>query len=850
MRTPIHHPLPPRRSAIALVAALALACGDDPVDPTPDAGGPDAGRPDASGPTETMLEAAAERGLGTLGTVVGAAGLRDLLSGPGTFTLFAPTDAAFAAIEAPSHPGLLANVLANHLLPFPNDARAVLAAGSLRNSAGLRLPVDPSVPSVGGAALGETDIFASNGILHVIEQVILPPTIPEFVSGSTETSTLAAVLAAADPSVAQALAVAGPITVFAPVNAAFSRVDAAALLADRAFLTEVLRFHVASSQFLRENLVDGLEITMANGQTLQVSQDLGGRPILTDGQSRTIRVEGQIRLRNGVVHLVDRVMLPARDAVDLVATLRRSNLNALANAVAAADLTDTLQGMGPFTVFAPSDAAFAALGAAAPTQADLLANVLLNHLSEGARTTQSLARTPVVPSLGGFDLLVDFRGDPPTVNGAGFGATTNERATNGVVHVVDRVLVPPTILAAGRTTEALSTLVRLLGQASEPVQNAVDVAGPITVFAPVNSAFAGFDLEALERDQGRLDELLTYHVLEGQRVANQLANGQVLRMANGLDVTVRIEGRDVSLVDEAGNVVPVVQADLRCRNGVVHLLGGVLSPQHLVEVAQINGLTGLLGAVDRAQLSTTLRTGGPFTLFAPSNDAFAALGLDLSVIRPEVVANVLLNHLVPGRQLAADVLGVSALRTVGNLELAVTSTPGFERIESAQFEVLDVDASNGVAHVIDTVLVPPTVLEVAGETPTLSALVTAVGRASPAVQQALAPRVIGGGGVPITVFAPLDSAFAAQMLDPSALDQAVLDDVLRHHVLPGQLVTESLPGSLRIRTFNQQFININRPASGPVTVTDAQGNVATVVAADIRTLNGVVHLIDRVLLPN
>ena len=157
----------------------------------------------------------------------------------------------------------------------------------------------------------------------------------------------------------------GTLTVFAPTNAAFAAlltelgVSKEALLADKALLTAVLTYHVLGSTVPLASVPVGKAIAPVGGGFFKI-ESLGGLKI-TDGRNRVSNITAtDIQARNGVVHLVDRVLLPANQ--NIVATAQAlPDFSILVEAVVAAGLVDTLQGTGPFTVFAPTNAAFAAL---------------------------------------------------------------------------------------------------------------------------------------------------------------------------------------------------------------------------------------------------------------------------------------------------------------------------------------------------------------------------------------------------------------------------------------------------------------------------------------------------------
>lgn len=249
----------------------------------------------------------------------------------------------------------------------------------------------------------------------------------------------------------------GPFTVFAPTDAAFAAlltelgVTKAQLLADKALLTTVLTYHVVPGRVDAAGVagVLGRPITTAQGGYFKIESNAGLK--ITDGRNRVSTIIAtDVNASNGVIHAVDRVLLPAnRNIVQTALTV--SDLSTLVEAVQAAGLVDTLSGTGPFTVFAPTNTAFAALLAELNvTKADLFANttllrsVLTYHVVPG---TVLKAQVPVGAAVRtvqgatfvvGSDLVItDAQARRSRIVG------TDVLTSNGVVHVVDKVLLPP-----------------------------------------------------------------------------------------------------------------------------------------------------------------------------------------------------------------------------------------------------------------------------------------------------------------------------------------------------------------------------------------------------------------------
>jgi transforming growth factor-beta-induced protein len=213
-----------------------------------------------------------------------------------------------------------------------------------------------------------------------------------------------------------------------------------------------------------------------------------------------------------------------------------------------------------------------------------------------------------------------------------------------------------------------------------------------------------------------LGDILTYHAIAGDPIfAGDLVDGLVAGMANGDFVTVNIdEGTGaVSLTDEFDNTVNVTATDIRASNGVVHVIDGLLTPSlNLVEVATLNGFTTLVDLAVQAELGDVLTDpDANLTIFAPTNEAFAALS---EVPAGDDLLNVLLYHAVGGITESGDLFNGQEVPTLLDGEIVtvnidgatVTLTDG--QGNTVNVTATDVPANNGIIHVIDAVLLPPT----------------------------------------------------------------------------------------------------------------------------------------------
>jgi transforming growth factor-beta-induced protein len=265
-----------------------------------------------------------------------------------------------------------------------------------------------------------------------------------------------------------------------------------------------------------------------------------------------------------------------------------------------------------------------------------------------------------------------------------------------------------------------------------------------------------------------------------------------------------------------------------------------------------DNLTILVAALTEAGLVETLQGDGPFTVFAPTDEAFADLLEALGVTATELLAHprlkeVLLYHVVAGKVMSTDLTDGMTATTVLGETITVDLSHGV-RINDSNVIAADIEATNGVVHVIDKVLVPAaffvefdTVVDIALSDDNFSILVAALQQAN------LVDALLADG--PFTVFAPTNAAFEALLSDlgltaDELLGQSQLSTVLLSHVLSGKVLSSDITNGLMASTLNtgeSLSFGLN-----PVTI---NGNI-NVVAADLVAMNGVVHVIDRVIVPS
>jgi len=373
----------------------------------------------------------------------------------------------------------------------------------------------------------------------------------------------------------------GPFTLFAPTDAAFAalppgQLDALLQPQNRQLLVDVLLGHVVSGN-----------VDSATAATLSSAATLGGDTVIVDSVAASLFVNdakvtsADNRARNGVVHVVDRVILPQKPVVE---TLVERGFTTLVTAVTAANLGGALSGTGPFTVLAPTDAAFAALGQATidallqPSAQATLAGILSYHVVPGNVAAGDALAVELAASLQGRQVLFAAPNGEARVNGARI-RQINIPCTNGVIHVLDAVLEIPDPIATVATDLGFSTLVTALTATNLAGTFADANAGPFTVFAPTNAAFAALPAGLLNQllqpvNLPVLAQILRYHVVPSALTA------QDVKAAVGTGLTT-LQGSVVGVLHAQGLSLdgqPVLTADVLAANGIVHAIDGVLVP--------------------------------------------------------------------------------------------------------------------------------------------------------------------------------------------------------------------------------------------------------------------------------
>ncbi|WAQ97851.1 BGH3-like protein [Mya arenaria] len=561
----------------------------------------------------------------------------------------------------------------------------------------------------------------------------------------------------------------GTFTIFAPTDAAFAALPAdvtAAVTSDNALLTKVLLYHVLAGSVPSSAASDELLVDTVNGAQARFNIYTHNKKITIQG---CVVSQPDVMCTNGIIHVIDSVMMaPTGSLVDYV--INNPQLSTLLGLVQQAGLVDALKADG-LTLFAPNNAAFARL-----TQAQLdqftkdpavLAAILKYHVVASTEYSAGLYQREQLATLNTADSLVvhmvHHHADVKIDNG--LVTSANNGVTNGVVHIVDHVLVPhadpifPSLIVvflrivlfilefyiysntgthtedtkmnvavvvflfvgaafAQRTTvETLvadgrfTTLVSLVTKAGlvGTLNN-----GTFTIFAPTDAAFAALPADvtaAVTSDNALLTKVLLYHVLAGSVPSSAASDELLVDTVNGAQARFNIYTHNKKITIQ-GCVVS--QPDVMCTNGIIHVIDSVMmAPTGSLVDYVINNpeLSTLLGLVQQAGLVDALKTDG-LTLFAPNNAAFARLSqaqLDQFTKDPAVLAAILKYHVVASTEYSAGLYQreqLATLNTADSLVVHMVHHQADVKIDNGLVTSANNGVTNGVVHIVDHVLVP------------------------------------------------------------------------------------------------------------------------------------------------
>ncbi|KAJ8275578.1 hypothetical protein COCON_G00073300 [Conger conger] len=501
----------------------------------------------------------------------------------------------------------------------------------------------------------------------------------------------------------------GPYTMFAPSNDAWDllhpEVRGGLVSNVNIELYNALRYHMVNRRLLTKDLKNGMTLT-------SLYLDLGlyinhySNGVVTVNCARIIHAN-QVAT-NGVVHVIDRVITAAgnsiRDVLEVDDDL--STLSALAQD---AGLLDRLGEPGQLTLFAPTNQAFEKMDKDVQerlmSDKDILRALLKYHLLSSVQCSEAIMAGTSYETEEGANIEIGCDGDSLTVNGIRMVLKKDIVTSNGVIHLIDQVLMPDSakdvLELVGPSQSTFSDMVAELG-----LQEAMRPKDQYTLLAPLNSVFSE---DILRMDHKLLKIILENHIVKLKMTLSQLYNGQLLETLGGRFLRVFIYRTAVCIENSC-----MVRGSKEGSNGALHLVRRLIKPAEtsMYQLLKVDGRFKIfLALMEAAGLAELLHQEGAFTLFAPTDDAFSGLtDADLAVLTSDVnvLRTILLYHISNGIFINGGLEGgvTNLLKSMQGKNLRVLSVNNSIQVNSLNVSDSDLMASNGVIHVVKTILYP------------------------------------------------------------------------------------------------------------------------------------------------
>ncbi|NP_001088707.1 transforming growth factor beta induced L homeolog precursor [Xenopus laevis] len=510
-----------------------------------------------------------------------------------------------------------------------------------------------------------------------------------------------------------------------------------------------------------------------------------------------------------------------------------------------ANLRPEIEGPGSFTIFAPSNEAWAALPAeildALVSNVNIeLLNALRYHMVNRRLLTDELKHGVTFPSMyQNLDIHVHhYPNGIVTVNCARL-IKADHHATNGVVHVIDKVITAVTndINQVVETEESLETL-RTAVAASGLNTLLESENKQYTLLAPTNEAFEKIPPETLNRilgDPEALKDLLHHHILNNAQCSEAIIAGSSMETLEGTSIEVGCSGDDLTL-----NGKPIIsQKDILATNGVVHFIDELLIPdaaKTLSELGKDSDVSKVIDLFQQAGLGSHLAVNERVTVIAAHNNAFK----DGTPTVNRDLTNLLQNHIIKETLSSKYLYHGQALETVGGKKLRVFVYRNALCIENSCIDAHDKKGRYGTLFIVDKLLTPPTgnVMDVLKADNRFSMLVAAI-------QSAGLTETLNREGS-FSVFAPTDEAFRA--LPRGDLNKLLgnandLSNLLKYHIGDEILVSGAVSQLVRLKSLQGEKLEASSKNA------TMHVNKVPVAEADIMATNGVIHAITTFLHP-
>uniref|UniRef100_A0A5F8GQG6 Periostin n=1 Tax=Monodelphis domestica TaxID=13616 RepID=A0A5F8GQG6_MONDO len=500
----------------------------------------------------------------------------------------------------------------------------------------------------------------------------------------------------------------GSYTFFAPSNEAWDNLDSEIRRGLESNvnveLLNALHSHMVNKRMLTKDLKNGMVVpSMYNNLGLFINHYPNG--VVTVNCARIIH--GNQIATNGVVHVIDRVLTQIGTSIqDFLEA--EDDLSSFRAAAITSDLLEALGRDGHFTLFAPTNEAFEKLprGVLERIMGDKVASeaLLKYHILNTLQCSEAIMGGAVFETLEGHTVEIGCDGESLTVNGVKMVNRKDIVTNNGVIHLIDQVLIPDSakqvIELAGKQQTTFTDLMAQLGLASHLKPD-----GEYTLLAPTNNAFTD---DTLRMDQRLLKLILQNHILKVKVGLNELYNGQHLETLGGKQLRVFVYRTAICIENSC-----MLRGSKQGRNGAIHVFQEIIKPaeKSLHEtLKQDKRFSIFLNLLEAADLKDTLIQPGEWTLFVPTNDAFKGMTneeKEILIRDKNALQNIILYHLTPGVFIGGFEPGVTnILKTTQGSKIFLKGVNNTLLVNEVKSKESDVMTTNGVIHVVDKLLYP------------------------------------------------------------------------------------------------------------------------------------------------
>ncbi|XP_005305660.1 periostin isoform X4 [Trachemys scripta elegans] len=501
----------------------------------------------------------------------------------------------------------------------------------------------------------------------------------------------------------------GSFTFFSPSNDAWELLDREihSNLIDNVNieLYNALHNHMVNKRMLTKDLKNGLTlVSMYNDQQLLINHYPNG--VVTVNCARIIH--GNQIATNGVVHVIDRVLTPVGNTIQEFLEAE-DDVSSLRAAAITSGVLDTLGKPGHYTLFAPTNEAFEKLprGVLERIMGDKVASEALMkfHILNTLQCSEAIMGGAVYETLEGSTIEVGCDGESLTINGVKMINRKDIVTSNGVIHLIDHVLIPNSAKQVIElANDQQTTFIDLLAQLG--LVSSLRPEGQYTLLAPLNVAFSD---DTLRMDQRLLKLIMQNHILKVKIGLSELYNGQKVETLGGKRLRIFVYRTAVCIENSC-----MVRGSKEGRNGVIHIFRQIIKPaeKSLREVLKNDKrFTIFLNLVKEADLDDVLSQPGEWTLFVPTNEAFKGLtDEEKEILRRDknALRTILLYHLTKGIYIGSGFEpGVTnILKTIQGSKLHLKTVNDTLLVNELKSKESDLMATNGVIHVIDQLLYP------------------------------------------------------------------------------------------------------------------------------------------------